>query len=194
MKTMKKSAKPKRVQVSGKFTTNPTAIKRAIELRSQKKAVRAIADALLREGICDVSHQTIANYFESVDGAENPTTTTTTVLDAMPELDPNAPADVVRARCQLITKLIGRIEPGVEAGTYPPAAYASLVRLEGEMAARLVALIPPAPVDPENDPYNREAAERFVEKMRRAAKVAEERFKCHACGQSPYPPKQRLEP
>lgn len=107
------------------------------------------------------------------------------------DLSALAPAEQVSRRLATVRALVTRLEKPVERDEYPATSYAQLVALETRLTSSLAELTPAAPVDPETDPANEEMADGVRAKLARLVSVAESSFRCHRCGESPYPPEHR---
>lgn len=121
------------------------------ELHAQGCSLRRIEETLEAEGI-RVSYRRCGEVLKGP--AKKPY-----VAPEVTELDPGAgaPLDVVRGRLEQVRGIVSRLATAVEDGEYEPSKWGSLAKLEADLAARLVALTPPVPPDPANDPSNIQA-------------------------------------
>jgi hypothetical protein len=96
-------------------------------------------------------------------------------------IDPDqARARVVR-RLAMLTTMAD--QAGAE-GNGP--LLATCTKLEKELAAEIVALAPPTPPDPENDPSNIQAADACRLKLASLVSEVEKTLRCVHCGRHPY--------
>lgn len=101
-------------------------------------------------------------------------------------VDPSEPVEVLQARLATLTGICDRLAPAVEQDQFPAQQYAGLVKLEGELAARVAELTPPPPPDPEKDPTNAIAAAEVRTRLERLVARAEQSARCVHCGQPPF--------
>lgn len=89
-------------------------------------------------------------------------------------------------RLAQISTLASQLGAGVPSGEANASAFATVVKLERELAAGIVELEPPAPPDPDSDPTNLQAAADLRAKVGRLVETARSKARCVHCGANPF--------
>lgn len=172
------------------------------ELHAQSLSTRKISEALKREGT-SISHVTVAEVLKAPekpasarvraargitdqDADELPTRPfpVARAAEVVDELPPDAHPQVRMLHDRIgSTRLMG--DRALEERDTP--AFRDMVRLEAELVKSLVALTPPRPPNPDEDPANIQARDAVRDKLRDMIEDAERRAGrlCPRCMQHP---------
>jgi hypothetical protein len=155
---------------------NPKLIKRIHELKAEGLSSRGIEAALAKDGIV-YSHTSIATVIRTTmrppeksakpkDPPKGKRADPAVMAEVLGDVEDDAPIDVVKGRLASVREIITKLRPEVEAGDYDAGKWGTLVKLEADLAKRIVALTPTAAPDPAADPFNIGARQLIVETVR----------------------------